>query len=53
MYFSHCVHLVVNSLEKVTVQNERISEELKFKEQKVHSLQKRFAFVLFPHNVQQ
>lgn len=31
-----------NRLEKVTDENERISEELKFKEQKVQSLQRRF-----------
>ena len=30
-----------NRLEKVTDENERISEELKFKEQKVQSLQRR------------
>ena len=30
-----------NRLEKVTEENERLSEELKFKEQKVQSLQKR------------
>lgn len=32
----------MNRLEKVTDENERLSEELKFKEQKVQSLQKRF-----------
>ena len=31
-----------NRLEKVTDENERMSEELKFKEQKVQSLQRRF-----------
>ena len=40
--FSNFQFVFLKRLEKVTDENERLSEELKFKEQKVQSLQKRF-----------
>ena len=40
--FSNFQFVFLNRLEKVTDENERLAEELKFKEQKVQSLQKRF-----------
>ena len=34
-------------LEKITEENDRLAQELKFKEEKVHSLQKRFVSCVF------
>ena len=41
-FLSQKANLSFYRLEKVTDENERLTEELKFKEQKVQSLQKRF-----------